>query len=120
MLHRLLTAISCVALSAAAAGCVVYTDPQPPRPTWEGSLTTYWTLAGSSDPALCLYFGVDRVDVAVYDSADRSVTWAQPHCEDFGVSFDGLDDQSYTVEATLLDVNGVPVSDTVIAYTDVW
>lgn len=120
MLHRLFTVVSCLALSAAAAGCVVVARDSPPRPVGVGSLTTYWTIAGSADPDVCLYYGVDRVDVAVYDFADRSVTWAQPYCEDFGVSFDGLLDDRYTLEATLLDVGGFPVSDTVVVDTDVW
>jgi hypothetical protein len=120
MLPKLFTAISCLALSAAAAGCYVVARESPPQPVLAGSLTTYWTLDGSSDPDVCWYFGVDRVDVAIYDFTDRPVTWAQPYCEDFGVSFDGLLDDSYTLEATLLDLGGSAVSDTVVVYTDVW
>jgi hypothetical protein len=120
MLHKLYTAVSCLALSAAAAGCFVVARESPPPPAGVGSLTAYWTLDGSTDPDLCWYYGVDRVDVAIYDFADRTVTWAQPHCEDFGVSFDGLVDDSYTLEATLLDVGGVPLSDTIVVDTDVW
>jgi hypothetical protein len=119
MLDKLFTAVSCLALSAAAAGCVLVARESPP-PVEVGSLTTYWTIDGSSDPNMCWYHGVDRVDVAIYDLDDRPVTWAQPHCEDFGVSFDGLLEDGYTLEATLLDPGGYAMSDTLVVHTDVW
>jgi hypothetical protein len=119
MLKKLFAAVSCLALSAAAAGCFVVADASTP-PVRTGTLTAYWTLDGASDPDVCWYYGVDRVDVAVYDMDDRAVVWAQPYCEDFGVSFDGLLDAGYTLEVTLLAPSGGAVSDTVVVYTDVW
>jgi hypothetical protein len=119
MLDKLATAVSCLALSAATAGCIIVAR-EPTTSARVGSLTTYWTLDGSSDPDMCWYHGVDRIDVAVYDLYDRPVAWAQPECEDFGVSFDGLPDDDYTLEATLLDPSGFPVSDTRVVRAEVW
>ncbi len=60
------------------------------------------------------------MDVAVYDAGDHPVVSARPLCEDFGVSFDGLADAGYSLELTLLDFDGAPVSDTVVVPVDVW
>ncbi|MEZ4302751.1 MAG: hypothetical protein R3B70_47955 [Polyangiaceae bacterium] len=121
MLKKLLSVISCLALSAAATGCVIVADGPGPGPSvGTGALTTYWSLDGSIDPDICWYYGVDSVDVAIYDMDDRPVIATRPYCEDFGVTFDNLLDDSYTVEVTLLDPGGYPLSDTVVVYTDVW
>ena len=118
-LTRWMTALSCLALSVAATGCVIVADGHG-QVRGTGSLTTSWSLDGSVDPDVCWYHAVDTVEVAVYDLDDRRVISARPYCEDFGVTFDGLRDDAYTLEVTLLDAGGHAVSDTLVVDTDVW
>jgi len=111
MLTKLITAL---ALCAAASGCVVSEDHSPP-PTSSatGMLTAYWTLDGYDDATVCADYGVDRVDVVVYDADGFNTADARVFCEDFGVSFD-LGAGWYSTEMTLLDVDGYDMSDTVV------
>ncbi len=111
-------ALCLLALCAAQTGCVVVAQGSPTPAV--GALSVDWTLAGEAHPDTYAYYAIDRVDVAVYDASDRAVVWAQPYCEDFGVTFDGLEDAGYSVEVTLLDVTGAAVSDTLVLSVDVW
>lgn len=120
MLTRLFAAVPCLALCAAASGCIIVDDSQPQPAAGYGMLSVYWTLDGSASPSICSYYGVDRVDVALYDANGDHVIDAQPYCEDFGVSFDRVADAGYDVEVTLLDAAGSPLSDLVILPVDVW
>ena len=118
MFAKLITAASCLALAAAATGCVVVDDEPTPSSAY-GTLTAQWTLDGSSSPSSCGYYNVDSVDVAIYDGRGDYVTAAQPYCEDFGVSFD-LPTGAYSAELTLLDAGGYAVSDVVAVDVDVF
>lgn len=80
-------------------GCLVVDDDDDPDPT--GTLEVRWTIDGLTDPLDCADFGVDRLELRVYDGGDL-VDEVEPFCEDFGVSlemFDGV----YDGEATLVD-----------------
>ncbi len=118
MLTKLFAAAPFLALCAGAAGCVIVDDSQPV--VGNGILSVYWTLDGAADSSVCSYYGVDRVDIAVYDLDDYLVVDAQPYCEDFGVTFDRVPDAGYNIEVTLLDSIGSPLSDTAIVPVDVW
>jgi hypothetical protein len=109
MFTKLVTAL---ALCAATSGCIVVDDTNPPSSTSYGVLTALWTLDNANDVDVCSYYGVDRVDVVIFDDDGYDVGGAQPFCEDFGVSFD-VSAGWYSTEVTLLDVNGNIVSDTV-------
>ena len=117
MLPKPFIAVSCLAVFA-ATGCVVVENDPPPSPYY-GTLATNWTLDGSDHPSVCSYYGVDRVDVAVYDDRGDFVVDAQPICEDFGVSFE-MPDGVYSAEITLLAPGGSALSDTVVVPVDVW
>lgn len=106
--------ISALALCTAATGCVVTEDTTPPTTTTAyGTLSTQWTLDNADDSDVCAYYGIDRVDVAIYDDDGFDVGGAQPFCEDFGVTFD-LQTGWYSTEVTLLDAGGYTMSDTVV------
>jgi len=111
MFAKLVTAL---ALCATATGCVVTDDSPPPTASSYGTLTALWTLDGSDDADVCSFYVVDRADVVVFDEDGFSAVDAQPFCEDFGISFD-LRSGWYSTEVTLLDFDGYPVSDTVVA-----
>lgn len=114
MFTKLTSALSGIFICAATTGCLVTDRDPPPQPSSaSGMLTTTWTLDGSSDPGVCAFYAIDRVDVVVFNERGRSYVDAQPFCEDFGVSFD-LPPGLYTNEVTLLDFYGNAVSDTVV------
>lgn len=116
MLPKPFIAVSCLA-AFAATGCIVVENDPPTL--YLGTLTTSWTLDGSDHPSVCSYYGVDRVDLAVYDVDGDIIVDAQPRCEDFSVSFD-IPDGVYSAEITLLAYGGSALSDTVIVPVDVY
>ena len=116
MFSKLIPALGGIALCAAATGCVVVDHGGQPPP--EGTLTTSWTLNGSSSPDACTYYQVDRVRVIVADDTGLALTNDEPFCEDFDMSVD-LSIGSYSTEATLLDVGGRALSDTTVTHVRV-
>lgn len=84
----------------ALPGCIFVDDDDddPPR---VGTLEVLWTIDGFTDPLDCEDFGVDRMELLIYDGG-RVVDEFEPYCEDFGVSID-LFDGVYDGAATLVD-----------------
>lgn len=66
-----------------------------------GTLELRWTIDGLTDPLDCADFGVDRMELRIYDGNDL-VDEVSPICEDFAVSIDMIDGV-YDGEATLVD-----------------
>jgi hypothetical protein len=83
----------------AMPGCLVVDDDDDPAPI--GTLEVLWTIDGVADPFDCADFGVDRMELQIYDGG-RLVDEFEPFCEDFGVSID-LFDGIYDGTATLID-----------------
>ncbi len=79
-------------------GCLVVDDDDPDP---IGTLEVRWTIDGFTDPVDCLDFGVDRLELRIYDGRDL-IDEVEPFCEDFGVSLD-MFDGIYDGEATLVD-----------------
>jgi hypothetical protein len=117
MLQKPFLAFTCFSILA-ASGCVVV-DNSDPAPIYYGTLDTIVTIDGTTDPGLCAYYGIDRVDVAVYDGTDTLVADEQPICEQFGVAFD-MPSGPYIIDVTLLAPGGSPLSDTVSVGVDVF
>jgi hypothetical protein len=110
---KLTSILSGIVVGAALSGCVVAGPGTSSGSYGSGTLTTGWTLDGSSYSDVCKYYRVDSVNVVVvaddgYVEADEAI-----YCEDFGVSFD-LPTGWYSTEATLLDWDGYAVSDTIV------
>jgi hypothetical protein len=118
MLAKIMPALAGIVLCAASSGCVVTDHSVDPGPGPTGTLTTTWTLDGSSGSEVCGYFQVDRVHVVIADDAGFVVADEEPFCEDFDVSFD-LSIGPYSSEVTLLDAGGGAVSDTIVTDVDV-
>ena len=116
MFTKLICALGGIALGAAASGCVVHDQPSEPIATPTGTLTTSWTVDGSSSMATCAAYGVDRVRVVIADDTDMVISDEEPFCEEGSVSID-LAVGWYSSEVTLLDAADHEVSDTII--TDV-
>lgn len=84
----------------AMPGCLVVDDnDDDPAPV--GTLEVFWTIDGLTDPIDCADFGVDRLELLIYDGG-RVVDEFEPFCEDFGISID-LFDGIYDGAATLVD-----------------
>jgi len=91
------------ALAAAVqlSGCFfVADDGGGPPPT--GTLTVHWTIDGQRSSLDCADFGVDRLELVVYDESGAEVDEVEPFCESFVVSLDLFED-SYFADVTLVD-----------------
>jgi hypothetical protein len=99
-------------LVALSCSCVVASHDGDMSPGI-GTLTTGWTLDGSSYSDVCSYYQVDSVNVVIVDGAGYVVADEAMYCEDFGVSID-LSSGWYSSEITLVDWDGYAVSDTII------
>jgi len=94
---------SLVALGAALqlSGCFVVADDDPgPLPV--GTLTVDWTIDGQRSSRDCADFGVDRLELVIYDESGAKVDELEPFCESFAVSVD-LVEGSYFADVTLVD-----------------
>lgn len=93
----------------AMPGCLVVDDNDDDAAP-VGTLEVLWTIDGATDPLDCLDFGVDRLELQIYDGG-RLVDEFEPICEDFGVSID-LFDGIYDGTATLIDSFDNPATST--------
>ena len=95
---------SALALGAALqlSGCLVVADDDDLGPLPLGTLTVNWSIDGIRDPLDCEDFGVDRLELVIYDRFGDVVDELEPFCEDFGISVD-LAEGSYSADVTLVD-----------------
>lgn len=97
---------SALALGAALqlSGCLFVADDGDDgfEPLPLGTLTVNWSIDGLSDPIDCEDFGVDRLELVIFDLAGDEVAELSPFCESFGVSVD-LPEGSYFADVTLVD-----------------
>jgi hypothetical protein len=84
----------------AMPGCLIVDDDDDDSAP-VGTLEVFWTIDGATDPFDCADFGVDRMELQIYDGG-RLVDEFEPFCEDFGISID-LFDGIYDGTATLVD-----------------
>jgi hypothetical protein len=92
-----------LAASLGLSGCFITTDDghsRGPLPT--GTLTVDWTIDGQRSGLDCADFGVDRLELVVYDLSGAEVDEVEPFCESFEVSLDLIED-SYSADVTLVD-----------------
>lgn len=76
-----------------------------------GTLEQNWTIEGTKDPAKCQQYKADRMRVIVFDAKGTvHATKFQP-CNAFQMTLD-LKTDTYTGNATFVDVGGAPVSRT--------
>lgn len=97
---------SALALGAALqlSGClfVAEDDDRGLEPLPFGTLTVNWSIDGLRDPIDCEDFGVDRLELVIFDLAGNEVDELEPFCEAFGISVD-LPEGSYFADVTLVD-----------------
>lgn len=97
---------SALALAAALqlSGCLFVAEDDDDRlqPLPLGTLTVNWSIDGLRDPFDCEDFGVDRLELVIFDLAGDEVDELEPFCESFGISVD-LPEGSYFADVTLVD-----------------
>ena len=95
-----------LALAAALglSGCFITTDDGVPSrgPLPRGTLTLDWTIDGQRSGLDCSDFGVDRLELIIYDASGAEVDEVEPYCESFEVSVDLVED-TYSADVTLVD-----------------
>ena len=100
-----------IVLAVTAAGCDD-DDEIIPVPTGEtGILEQRWTIEGTVDPGRCTVYGADRMRLVLFDSRGvlRATEFAP--CSAFRTAL-VLPIETYTGNATFVDVSGVAVSET--------
>jgi hypothetical protein len=105
--------------AAFISGCVVVGSgghKDPPPPAAAGSITVDISIEGSHSAANCAALGVDHFDVDLSDDVGI-VSSVSVDCELFAVTFDDLPEDFYQIDLTLVDFDGVVVSD-IVTVTD--
>jgi hypothetical protein len=88
----------CAALAFALPGCVIVDDDNDDP----GTLTVAWSVDGALEPSDCAFFGMDRLELTVYDVFDDPVVTSYAPCEQFELSL-RLPEGYYSADATLVD-----------------
>jgi hypothetical protein len=101
----------CLFWAAALTGCTVEAGlvTPPPSPDISGSVTVRWTIASTTAPAQCSYYGIDSLELVIYDETGASLLTTDAPCDAFSVRVE-LDPGIYHADATLVDVNHRPRS----------
>lgn len=86
------------ALALSLPGCLIVDDDGEDP----GTLTLGWTVEGLQEPADCAFYGIDRLELTVYDLFEDPVVTSYALCEDFELSI-GLPEGFYSADATLID-----------------
>jgi hypothetical protein len=90
-----------LAVALQLSGCfVVADDDRAPPPV--GTLTVDWSIDGQHSSFDCSDFGVDRLELVIYDESGAQVDELEPFCESFSVSVD-LVEGDYFADVTLVD-----------------
>jgi hypothetical protein len=100
-----------VAAAIAAAGCSAEVGAGIDLGEAEGSMTVDWTVANTKDPITCDDFAADTLEIIVFDDFGQ-IARTDSACDDFEVTL-FLPEGVYSVDATMLDSDFVPISTTV-------
>jgi hypothetical protein len=95
-----------VLLALLAPGCTVTTETAPPPPPPTGDAVVDWTVAESKDPQNCSAYGAATLHVSLYDTAGSFIGSYLQDCTAMATTIAGLDPDSYTGHAELLDAAG--------------
>jgi hypothetical protein len=88
----------CAAFALALPGCVIVDDDNDDP----GTLTVAWSVDDALEPSDCAFFGMDRLELTVYDVFDDPVVTTYALCEEFELSL-RLPEGYYSADATLID-----------------
>ena len=86
------------ALACALPGCLIVDDDSDDP----GAMTLAWTVEGLQEPSDCAFYGIDRLELTVYDIFDDAVVTSYALCEEFELSI-RLPEGYYSADATLID-----------------
>jgi len=93
---------ACLGAALQLSGCFVVADDDDRSPLPVGTLTVGWTIDGQRSSFDCDDFGVDRLELVIYDASGGTVDEVEPFCESFAVSVD-LVEGDYFADVTLVD-----------------
>jgi len=101
----------CLFSGALMSGCTFEAglSTSPPSPDISGSITVRWTIASTTSPVQCSYYGIDSLELVVYDEAGEPVVTTDAPCEAFSVRVE-LSPGVYHADATLVDERKKPRS----------
>ena len=86
------------ARACALPGCLIVDDDSDDP----GAMTLAWTVEGLQEPSDCAFYGIDRLELTVYDIFDDAVVTSYALCEEFELSI-RLPEGYYSADATLID-----------------
>ena len=117
MTHAWLTYPASALLALFAAGCEVHThshgyydDDYYYDEDYSGWLSIDWSLDDSLDPDACDHYDAYETELILYEDG-HEIEHFSPRCEEFELSID-LHDGEYSLDATLIDGHGDPVTTT--------
>jgi hypothetical protein len=87
------------ALAFGLSGCVIVDDDVLDD---TGTLTLAWTIEGAAESADCAFFGVDELEITVYDFFEDPVVTSYAPCEEFELTL-RLPEGLYSADVTLID-----------------
>jgi hypothetical protein len=79
-----------------------------------GALTVRWLVAGTTDPLACYDFFASEIELALYDPSGALWSVEYGACEWFETTIE-LPAGDWSIDATLVDIDLIPVSTTVAA-----
>ena len=83
------------------AGCSSETTTVVVDDERTGLLTVDWSILGTFDPGLCSFYGIDAMEIVVYDRFENFLLESEAPCEDFVTSIELFPDL-YHADATLV------------------
>src|SRR5690242_6682946 len=98
-------------MAGVVSACTASATVQPVPTPSDGTMTVDFTIENQKDPGLCADFAIDRLDLLIMDASGAAFTSVSAICEDFAITVQ-LPEGTYSADATLVDVNGNAVSDT--------
>lgn len=103
LVRRLAAALGVAILAASCGGVAERT----------GFLTVSWRIHGTADPAFCADYGIEAMELAIYDSYENFVGEVEAPCEDFAATVE-LSPDLYHLDATLVGFSDEAKSDTAL------
>lgn len=111
-LRRTFALLATVGLATACTASVGGAPPPPPPPL-QGDAVMDWTIDEGKDPNLCNQSGAATFHVVLYDSTGAFAGEYVQDCSAFATTISGLDADTYTGRANLLDANGTARTTTI-------
>ena len=105
-----LAATLSLALLAITGACTVTTAMDTTTTSGTGNLLVDWTIASSANAAQCSAYGAQTMSIQVLNSSGQQAGLTTASCSALRATVNGLPVGTYTIQAQLLDANGLALA----------